>query len=358
MNTRPGDRPHRRRLIVAMVGIAVLGLLAWGFVESRREQAIEPEPAHAKPADSQVSEDRGEAVVTLDVAAQTRSAIRAIPLTATRQRMELRGFATVLDPQLLGADRIAYAQARSESMQARAALVASSAELERTKSLNRDDKNLSDKALEAARASQQADHARVQAADLTARLQADTARQHWGAVIAGWFATDALPLRRLMSLQEVLLRVALPADITAGPFPETVRIAIGSNDFVTAYLISVAPQVDPQLQSVAAFYRAPAEGLQPGRNVDVWLPQGDRERAGAVVPQSAVVWWQGRGWMYQQRGPTRFVRREVDTSAPVAGGYFMAEAGLVGQRVVVTGAQLLLSEEFRAQIQGGEEGGE
>lgn len=352
-------RPHRSRLFIALAVAALLGWLVWGFVESRREQATEQKREQPVRAPSRVSEDHGEVVVTLDAATQARSGVRTMPLAPTNRQPELRGFATVLELQSLGSDQVTYAQARSELAQATAALAASSRELERAQVLNRDDKNLSDKALEATQASQHADRARAQAAELAARSRADAARQHWGPVIAGWFVTDAAPLQRLLSLQDVLLRVALPAATTSAHFPETARIAIGPNDFVTAHLISSAPQVDPQLQAATAFYRAAAvNGLQPGSNVDLWLPHGSGERPGAVVPQAAVVWWQGRAWMYLQQGPTRFVRREIDTSAPVADGYFVADPHLANQRAVVTGAQLLLSEEFRAQIQVGEEGGE
>ncbi len=359
MTIPPRARPHRTRLIVAIVAAGLLGLLVWGFVEGRREQAVERAREQPVRAPSRVSEDHGEVVVTLDAATQARSAIRTAPLAPTKQRAELRGFATVLDLQPLGADRVAYAQARSELAQAQAALAVSSRELERTRILNRDDKNLSDKALDAAQASQRADRARAQAADMSAHLLADAARQRWGPVMAGWFATDGAPLQRLLSLQDVLLRVALPAGATSMPFPETVRIAVGPDDFVTAHLVSVAPQVDPQLQGATALYRTAAvDGLQPGRSVDLWLPRGDGTRSGAVVPQAAVVWWQGRAWAYLQQNPTRFVRREIDTGTPVAGGYFVSDPQVAGRHGVVVGAQLLLSEEFRAQIHVGEEGEE
>lgn len=357
--------PQRSRIIAIVVAPVLLGLLVWGFVVGRREIATERAREQPVRAVSRVSEDRGEVVITLDAATQARSAIGTAALVATRQQAQVRGFATVMDLQPLAADRVAYAQAGSDLAQTQAAAAASGSELQRTRLLNRDDKNLSDKALETAQASQRADRARVQAAGTAARLRADATRQQWGPVIARWLVDDAGALQRLLSSRDVLLRVALPDSAAAAEFPPTLRIAIGRNAFTTAQLVSAAPQVDPQLQGATAFYRADAAGgLQPGRNLDIWLPQGGGDRAGAVVPLAAVVWWQGRAWAYLQQDTTgpapaaaRFVRHEVDTGTPVTDGYFIADAGLVGRRVVVQGAQLLLSEEFRAQIQVGEEGG-
>lgn len=73
------------------------------------------------------------------------------------------------------------------------------------------------------------------------------------------------------------------------------------------------------------------------------------------MPKEAVVWWQGRAWIYMQRDAERFARRELPTDSPVPGGWFVADAISPDQRVVTKGAQQLLSEEFRAQIDVDEE---
>jgi hypothetical protein len=70
------------------------------------------------------------------------------------------------------------------------------------------------------------------------------------------------------------------------------------------------------------------------------------------VPESAVVWLQGKAWVYLRTGPETFVRREVtpDLAGP-DGGYIVS--GLAADtQVAVRGAQMLLSEEFRAQVRG------
>jgi hypothetical protein len=75
---------------------------------------------------------------------------------------------------------------------------------------------------------------------------------------------------------------------------------------------------------------------------------------GVVIPDSAVVWLDGRAWAYVQKGRESFIRQEVVTSHPVVKGWFVTKKFQNGDRVVVQGAQLLLSEEFRAQIQIGD----
>jgi hypothetical protein len=78
---------------------------------------------------------------------------------------------------------------------------------------------------------------------------------------------------------------------------------------------------------------------------------------GAVIPGSATVWWQGKVWAYVQSAPDRFSRREVSTQIPAGDGWFVTGGFSQGDKVVVSGAQQLLSEELRPQAKVlGEEG--
>lgn len=67
------------------------------------------------------------------------------------------------------------------------------------------------------------------------------------------------------------------------------------------------------------------------------------------IPESAVVWLDGKPWVYVEEGRGRLVRRFVRRELG-------AQDVVPNARVVITGAQMLLSQEFRAQIQVGEGG--
>ena len=87
--------------------------------------------------------------------------------------------------------------------------------------------------------------------------------------------------------------------------------------------------------------------------VVVLLPAGE-ELNGVVVPGAAPVWWQGKAWVYVQTKAGQFARREIPTDFPVENGWFVTSGLSSRDHIIVTGAQLLLSEEFRAQIQVGD----
>ncbi|MGE5174109.1 MAG: hypothetical protein ACM3MD_09810 [Betaproteobacteria bacterium] len=81
-----------------------------------------------------------------------------------------------------------------------------------------------------------------------------------------------------------------------------------------------------------------------------YVGHGGKHTPGVVVPDSAVVWLDGKAWAYVQKGREPFFRQEVSTNHPVGEGWLVTKHFSAGDRVVVQGAQLLLSEEFRSQI--------
>lgn len=97
------------------------------------------------------------------------------------------------------------------------------------------------------------------------------------------------------------------------------------------------------------------KALSPGfigqKEVSRQVPHPGEERiSGAIVPASAVVWLEGKAWAYVREDRDRFVRREVFTKQRMGEGWLVTKNFSAGDRVVVQGAQLLLSEEFRSQL--------
>ena len=85
----------------------------------------------------------------------------------------------------------------------------------------------------------------------------------------------------------------------------------------------------------------------PGTPLLAYLPTSAAAVQGVVVPSGAVVWYAGQPWAYVQAGPTRFARRPLGQAAETDGGFFVTGDLKAGDRVVTSGAQLLLSEEQR-----------
>ena len=134
----------------------------------------------------------------------------------------------------------------------------------------------------------------------------------------------------------------------------------GGGQHVAARLIGPAPAADPLTRRPVYLYRAERgwPGGTPGTPVAALAASRAPATHGALVPDAAVVQWDGLAWAYRRREADTFERVAVPTDRPVPGGWLAARGISAGDTIVVTGAQELLSEEFRARVSVGDESGE
>ena len=345
---------NRKSLLVSIIAIVVAALLIFAFIQGRAEFAKEKEREAPVKAPSRVSVANGETVVTLDKETQTQSGIMVMALKPNTYRQEQQAYATVLQVQDLADARNSYATAQAQLDKAQASLDVTRQEYQRLDQLHNDDRNVSDKTFQAGLAALKNEQANVRAAQATVQSSSNGVIQRYGKVITAWLAADTPSFKRLMQQQDVLIQVTFPASAANVAPAKTIQIQAQENTFVTASLLSRSPRIDPRIQGVSFFYLASAQMLVPGMNVLAYLPANSEIR-GVIVPQSALVWWQGKAWVYVQRDDVRFARREVPTDQPVENGFVVHSGLMPNGLIVIGGAQLLLSEEFRSQIQVGEE---
>ncbi len=339
-----------RIVLLALGATIVAGGLIWGLLAGRGEQAAEAQREAPVKAPSRVSSENGHAVLSFDAAAQRVNGIVTTHLTPMKERVEGQATGVVVQLQPLLDLKASYNTPATDLIRARANARASSAEYARLKLLSQEGKNASDKAVEAARAAAEGDAALVQNAQQGITVLKGTTLLHWGPVVAGWIEGNSPQLDALMMQRMFLLQVT---STTAGPFaaPKQATVQYADGTHAAARFVSVLPQLDSRLQVPSLLYLiAPHTGLVPGVNVSVFLPSG-QEQTGVEIPSGAVVWSQGTAWCYVEESPGKFERVPVQTGKPDAHGWFVTEGIEPGAYVVVSGAQTLLSEEFRSQIQ-------
>lgn len=342
-----------KRVLVIVVAVLVAAAVAWSFMASRKEAAQEAEGERPIQAPSRVSVVNGSTVITVDAETQRRSGIETEKAARTEYREELRAYGTVLELTRLTELSNSYAAAQADVRTTRAKLDASRTAFERAKVLYKDEQNISLARLQEAEAAYRSDVASEAAAESRTATLAATAGQEWGPVLAKALVQREVHLTRLMDRQDVLLQVTLPPGVGLHNAPSHAVAQSGKQTRVDLRLLSRAPRTDPKIQGTSFFYVAAAEsGLLPGMSVVVYLPTGEAT-SGAIVPDDAIVWWQDRAWIYRRGGPQAFTRIRIGTDLPTTGGYVAKELA-PGSEIVTRGAQLLLSEEFRAQIRIGE----
>jgi multidrug efflux pump subunit AcrA (membrane-fusion protein) len=266
-------------------------------------------------------------------------------------------------------NRLTNAQADIEAAQAN--VDASRAEYERLKALNTN-KNVSDRAVQEAEARLKGDQARVDAARKNvAQLEAAAKAQAGGAgpvalVTRGGEVVEvfAHPNEAVESGQQVLrvarydsmlARVDLPAGESANPNISVARIVpVGHEDReVRGERVSLASTVDPRTLGQGYLFRVTGLGamLRPGAAITAYLQAPGKPTSGIVIPESAVVRSGGKIWVYRQAGDDQFTRAEVNPERSTARGLLVTQGIAPGDRIVTVGAQVLLSEEQKSQIQ-------
>ena len=350
-------KPFWKRLLLLLVAVGLVAGLIVAFIVGRKEAGNEAEREKPIKAPTRVKVVNGENVVTLDVATQTNSGVALAPLETIGHRHEIAAYGAVVDLQELTDLRNALETAKAQLNKSHAAREVASKEYERVKTLYEKNQNVSQKVVQAAEGTLQAEEANVQSAQAVLHAAQATASQHWGRVIADWLAQAAPEFEQLRSQTNLLVQVTLAPGQGGVTAPPTASVQTSEGQLIPARFISLAPRTDAKIQGKSFFYVIEAAGanLLPGMNVTALLPVGEPAQ-GVIVPASAVVWLQGKAWAYAELKPDEFVRREVSTEQPLSSGWFQTQGFSVGQQFVVKGPQVLLSEEFRAQISVGEEG--
>jgi len=298
---------------------AGLGYVLWIGMRKHREKPADSAATEsvAAPADDQPAEptvllerERSEA---LAIAAERP---RAFTLQATRQ-----AFGSVIDPS-------PFITLDGDLAAAEAALAASRADHERTLALVATH-DASKQSAEAAEARFLADRVKVDGIIRGAQLQ-------WGAI----FTSDT----------------AKPGDaLVEMPVGAQIVVIGREGQPIATDKVLPATVADPKTQAQGFILRVakPPFTLRPGMALTAWLKLPDKERAGFVIPRSAVLRHDGRTWIYVRKSGGRFVRQPVALDTPLAAdlGWFVAgdDGVAADDEIVGTGAASLLSEELKSQ---------
>lgn len=204
---------------------------------------------------------------------------------------------------------------------------------------------------------------------------------------------------RLVDSRRVLVRLDIPPDMLGAGPPGPLRIQTTAAGFtsgqtlagsapapdatstIEAIPVGPAPRVDDASQFIGYWYERerdrdedagksgkaePGSGggkdpgmlWRPGLQVRAWMtPRGASRRPAAAVPAEAVLSHQGRNLVYVRVKPGEYRRREVRLLGRAGDSWLVAARrvdrpdGLEpGEVIVSRGAQVLLSEEFRGEV--------
>jgi len=279
--------------------------------------------------------------VTLSNDVATQNGIEVATLQALSSDVStVVGNARVVDVSDLVTAASQYASAIAQRDQATARAAASHAELQRLRTLNADDRNVSDRAVQDALATSASDDAATRSAEVAASSVDAAIRQRWGPTLTKAVLSNQPWARRVISRESVIVEVAFTDEIEAPP--RVVLTGAGGHAIVANY-IAPAPAIDSQTQRPAYDYLASSAQLPIGF---VTTMRAQRSLPGVLVPSAAVVWSDDHALVFLEDRAGHYVQHALDVTRPIAGGY-LDRSLRPGDRIVVTGAQQLLSEQHK-----------
>ena len=167
-------------------------------------------------------------------------------------------------------------------------------------------------------------------------------------------------LVRIVDLGRVLVRLDFPLSGSTTKIPASVEVeSLDGPGRWRASSRGPAPNLEIGLQRASRLFEIVPTGQagpphwQPGLFVRAVLDDPHATAKAAIaLPATALLVHQGRTLVYIEKRPGRYERREVEVFGRDGDVLYVAPDGWLARedRVVVKGAQVLLSEEFRSDV--------
>uniref|UniRef100_UPI00031E3C05 multidrug transporter n=1 Tax=Bradyrhizobium sp. (strain ORS 278) TaxID=114615 RepID=UPI00031E3C05 len=298
---------------------------------------------------------REPATVKLSATQQKQIGLQTAVLSAESHPEQFRAYGTVLDVARLTELTNNYANAQAQLQTAQAKLDVARLAFERARDLVQS-AAMPRKEAEAAEGTFRTDQAALAAAESQVKTLMATARQEWGAVIGRGIIERSPQVVQLIEREQLLVQVTLPPGVTlAEPPRAALAQAPTRNANIDLRYLSPATRTDPRIQGVSYYFVASGDsGLLPGMNTTAYVPSG-KSFDGVFVEDTAIVQWQGRAWVYLRAGPETFKRHPIRTDQPVSDDDYVVQDIPAGSEIVLRGAQVLLSEEAKSELRGGDD---
>jgi hypothetical protein len=343
-----------RDIVIALMAI-VIAALSWALIYIEREELrIHGEEFGEEiEIDTSASVEDGRAVVRVSAESQAASGIRVAPIRAAQSETSVQVYGSVVDVNPLLDLRGQFLAAAGETRAMRASVEAARVEYQRAQTLYQDDRNISEQAMRSVESRYRVAQARLVSAEAAESVLGDSLRSLWGPVVGAWaMQSDSAALQTLLKRQSRLVRLVFPHELPRSSALPRILIAPVSisGQQVEARFISESDQGSMVLPGKTYFYIVDGSDLRVGTRVVATVTTGGEKRDGTIVPNEAVVWHAGKAWVYVMQDPETFARYEISIANELYDGWFQSGLLAAGDKVVVSGAQLLLSEELKFQI--------
>lgn len=295
--------------------------------------------------------------ITLSAEIQSNSGIKTSPIQSSVYKKNLTNYATVLNIDFLIEQKNRFNEIKNQISLLTNELDRDKKNYERFKLLNDDNKNVSDKALQEVKVNYENTRIKLNATQELVSGIKQNIRAQWGETILSMIDQGLKKelFEFLLQGKARIVKVTLSENTDNEP-PKNISLALIDNlseKFLANYLAE-SPTLDKSLKGKTYFYIVYSNKLRIDSKVIANLVQenlSSESEKYLAIPKEAVVWNAGQAWIYIKTGENKFLRKVIQTDNESPNGWIIKEEHIKeNDLIVINGAQLLLSEEFKYQI--------
>ena len=292
--------------------------------------------------------------ITLDEKNQNLAGIKTQALEVAKQPVEFVTYGKVISPQPLLELRTKYLTLLAQNKSLYARFNESQQNLLRTKNLYAQGvvpaRRLED---QQTRWQENKSHLDENGSQLQTLIS--SSRQVWGEPLTSWFVdSNDKKSGEFLQKKALLLQIIIPANIHL--ISEVKKTFIDEThqrqNAAPVTLISVSPIIDPISQSQTYFFKCQDRKVPYESQFTAWIATNNQNIKAISIPKSALVWHLGQAYVFIKTANDQFNRRLIPDLITSQQGYFSYENLHVGEEIVVTGAQTLLSQSLKSAIPG------
>lgn len=334
-------------------------ILVWLLTYFGRDEFnnIKPNSDISKTTQSLIKSANGVNYITLSPEIQSNSGIKTQPVQTSDYIKNLTNYATVLSIDLLIEQKNRFNEIKNQISLLSNELERDKKNYERFKALNDDNKNVSDKAFQEMKVNFENTKIKLQTTQELITGIKQNIRAQWGEIILSMIDAGARKelFEFLVQGKARIIKVTLPENADNQP-PKNISLALIDNlneKFLASYLAE-SPTLDKSIKGKTYFYIVYSNQLRIDSKVIANQVQDKLSSESGkylAIPKEAVIWNSGQAWVYVQSSENKFFRKSIETSTESSDGWIVKENQIKeNDIIVINGAQLLLSEEFKYQI--------
>ena len=160
-------------------------------------------------------------------------------------------------------------------------------------------------------------------------------------------------LKNIFNSETKLLKITIANDkIKKLPPQELMVFSLNQPEIkYKANFISKAPVSNQDIQGRSYFYLTSNNDLMMGSKINSYIELvKDNPVKKFFIPKSAIVWNNGKPWIYKESSKNSFLRQPLFKMEEVKDGWVVQFENIPPRAIVTNGAQLLLSEEYKHLI--------